>query len=89
MTVGCYMLYKEEDINGSCFFSAGNKPCIVHRDVNSNNVLISSDGSCRLADLGLAQTLRPRSLNTAPTRYTEVSFLKFLKNALRLAYKTL
>ncbi|KOB78301.1 Bone morphogenetic protein receptor type-2 [Operophtera brumata] len=52
---------------------AGNKPCIVHRDVNSSNVLISGDGSCRLADLGLAQTLRPRSTNTAPTRYTEVS----------------
>ncbi|KAI8441434.1 hypothetical protein MSG28_015034 [Choristoneura fumiferana] len=42
--------------SGSDSLSAPSKPCIVHRDVNSANVLVR-DGRARLADLGLAQVL--------------------------------
>lgn len=52
--------------------AVGNKPCVVHRDVNTNNVLIAGNGEARLADLGLAQALQPRRENTAPSRITEV-----------------
>ncbi|KAM3956127.1 LOW QUALITY PROTEIN: uncharacterized protein ACR2FA_009916 [Aphomia sociella] len=54
------------------------KPCVVHRDVNSNNVLISSDGQARLADLGLAQVLHARRERAAPTRITEAGTLRYL-----------
>lgn len=54
---------------------APRKPCVVHRDVNSGNVLVAADGSARLADLGLAQPLMPRRDHTAPSRITEVSSL--------------
>jgi bone morphogenetic protein receptor type-2 len=30
------------------------KPCIAHRDINSKNVLVKSDLSCSVCDLGLA-----------------------------------
>lgn len=30
------------------------KPCIVHRDLNSRNILVKSDLSCCICDLGLA-----------------------------------
>lgn len=30
------------------------KPCIAHRDMNSGNILIKSDGTCCICDLGLA-----------------------------------
>ncbi|XP_037871091.1 probable serine/threonine-protein kinase DDB_G0278901 isoform X2 [Bombyx mori] len=56
----------------------GNKPCVVHRDVNSNNVLIASNGTARLADLGLAQVLQPRREHTAPNRITEAGTLRYL-----------
>ncbi|CAF4833541.1 unnamed protein product [Pieris macdunnoughi] len=56
----------------------GSKPCIVHRDVNSGNVLVAHDGTARLADLGLAQPLTPRIDNTAPTRITEAGTLRYL-----------
>lgn len=35
------------------------KPCITHRDLNSKNILVRSDLSCCICDLGLAIT--PRS----------------------------
>ncbi|CAG4963593.1 unnamed protein product [Colias eurytheme] len=57
---------------------SGSKPCIVHRDVNSGNVLVASDGTARLADLGLAQALTPRRDNTAPSRITEAGTLRYL-----------
>ncbi|CAK1548856.1 unnamed protein product [Leptosia nina] len=56
----------------------GSKPCIVHRDVNSGNVLVAHDGTARLADLGLAQPLTPRIDNAAPTRITEAGTLRYL-----------
>lgn len=41
--------------------SAGQKPCIVHRDLNSRNILVKSDMSCCIADLGFAlKTVGPR-----------------------------
>ncbi|CAG9794347.1 unnamed protein product [Diatraea saccharalis] len=55
----------------------GNKPCIVHRDVNSNNVLITSNGQARLADLGLAQVLHARR-EKQPSRITEAGTLRYL-----------
>ncbi|RVE53606.1 hypothetical protein evm_001747 [Chilo suppressalis] len=55
----------------------GNKPCIVHRDVNSNNVLITSTGQARLADLGLAQVLHARR-EKQPSRITEAGTLRYL-----------
>ncbi|XP_052743146.1 probable serine/threonine-protein kinase DDB_G0271402 [Bicyclus anynana] len=54
------------------------KPCVVHRDVNSGNVLVAADGSARLADLGLAQALLPRREHTAPSRITEAGTLRYL-----------
>ncbi|XP_041988079.1 uncharacterized protein LOC121739638 [Aricia agestis] len=54
------------------------KPCIVHRDVNSGNVLIGVDGAARLADLGLAQPLYPRRERAAPDRITEAGTLRYL-----------
>ncbi|XP_059062515.1 probable serine/threonine-protein kinase DDB_G0278901 [Achroia grisella] len=54
------------------------KPCIVHRDVNSNNVLVSFDGQARLADLGLAQVLHPRRDRATPSRITEAGTLRYL-----------
>ncbi|CAH2056346.1 unnamed protein product, partial [Iphiclides podalirius] len=58
--------------------AAGGKPCVVHRDVNSNNVLVAADGRARLADLGLAQPLPPRRDRTAPSRITEAGTLRYL-----------
>ncbi|KPI96530.1 Bone morphogenetic protein receptor type-2 [Papilio xuthus] len=58
--------------------ASGNKPCVVHRDVNSNNVLVSGDGRARLADLGLAQPLPPRRDRAPPTTITEAGTLRYL-----------
>ncbi|CAH2084064.1 unnamed protein product [Euphydryas editha] len=57
---------------------ARGKPCLVHRDVNSGNVLVAPDGSARLADLGLAQPLLPRRDRAAPSRITEAGTLRYL-----------
>ncbi|XP_026483626.2 probable serine/threonine-protein kinase DDB_G0278901 [Vanessa tameamea] len=54
------------------------KPCIVHRDVNSGNVLVAPDGTARLADLGLAQPLLPRRDHSTPSRITEAGTLRYL-----------
>ncbi|XP_049882551.1 uncharacterized protein LOC126378339 [Pectinophora gossypiella] len=56
---------------------SGSKPCVVHRDVNSNNVLIVN-GDARLADLGLAQVLPPRSQPSQPSRIAEAGTLRYL-----------
>ncbi|XP_050673548.1 serine/threonine-protein kinase 10-like [Leptidea sinapis] len=56
---------------------SGNKPCIVHRDVNSGNVLVAGDGTARLADLGLAQPLSKAHL-AGPSRITEAGTLRYL-----------
>lgn len=58
--------------------SNDSKPCVVHRDVNSNNVLISASGEARLADLGLAQVLLPKKDNGTPNRITEAGTLRYL-----------
>lgn len=34
-------------------FSLG-KPAMAHRDIKSRNILVKADGSCCIADLGLA-----------------------------------
>ncbi|XP_053621597.1 uncharacterized protein LOC128681607 [Plodia interpunctella] len=54
------------------------KPCIVHRDVNSSNVLISARGHARLADLGLAQVLHPQRGPRTHTRISEAGTLRYL-----------
>lgn len=39
----------------------GHKPCIVHRDLNSRNILVKSDLSCCICDFGFAlKTVGPR-----------------------------
>ena len=35
------------------FFFSG-KPAIAHRDLKSKNILVKSNGTCAIADLGLA-----------------------------------
>ncbi|XP_045782767.1 STE20-like serine/threonine-protein kinase [Maniola jurtina] len=57
---------------------AATKPCVVHRDVNSGNVLVAADGTARLADLGLAQPLLPRRDHSTPSRITEAGTLRYL-----------
>ncbi|XP_072937598.1 uncharacterized protein [Epargyreus clarus] len=58
---------------------AGSKPCVVHRDVNSSNVLVCWGGRARLADLGLAQCV-PHASHAphAPARYSEAGTLRYL-----------
>lgn len=41
-------------INARHFFERLGKPSIAHRDLKSKNILVKNDGSCCLADLGLA-----------------------------------
>nr|XP_049698723.1 uncharacterized protein LOC110369600 isoform X1 [Helicoverpa armigera]XP_049698729.1 uncharacterized protein LOC110369600 isoform X2 [Helicoverpa armigera]XP_049698734.1 uncharacterized protein LOC110369600 isoform X3 [Helicoverpa armigera]XP_049698739.1 uncharacterized protein LOC110369600 isoform X4 [Helicoverpa armigera] len=57
---------------------SGSKPCVVHRDVNSNNVLVTASGDARLADLGLAQLLHAARDKAVPTRITEAGTLRYL-----------
>ncbi|KAG7312762.1 hypothetical protein JYU34_001139 [Plutella xylostella] len=54
--------------------STPTKPCIVHRDVNSNNVLISLCGRAILADLGLAAPVTSQQNN----QLTEAGTLRYL-----------
>lgn len=35
-------------------FSFAGKPAIAHRDLKSKNILVKSNGTCAIADLGLA-----------------------------------
>ncbi|CAH0550042.1 unnamed protein product [Brassicogethes aeneus] len=50
------------------------KPCIVHRDLNTKNVLVRSDLSCVISDLGLALIPR-RSENRA---FSEAGTLRYM-----------
>lgn len=62
------------------------KPCVVHRDINSSNVLLRSDNSVCLADLGLALALPHRQRQDQATsppaiaahRITEAGTLRYL-----------
>lgn len=36
----------------------GNKPCIIHRDFKSHNVLVRTDGTACICDFGLAEVFR-------------------------------
>ncbi|XP_063370919.1 uncharacterized protein LOC134659221 [Cydia amplana] len=56
--------------------STPSKPCIVHRDVNSSNVLVCN-GQARLADLGLAQVLH-RNKRANASALTEAGTLRYL-----------
>ncbi|XP_013185714.1 probable serine/threonine-protein kinase DDB_G0278901 [Amyelois transitella] len=54
------------------------KPCVVHRDVNSSNVVLTGRGHARLADLGLAQALHASQRPQDHTRISEAGTLRYL-----------
>ncbi|KAL3876036.1 hypothetical protein ACJMK2_033923 [Sinanodonta woodiana] len=48
-TASCGLSYLHTEI-----FGTRGKPAIAHRDIKSKNILVKKDGSCCIADLGLA-----------------------------------
>lgn len=59
------------------------KLCIAHRDINSRNILVKSDLSCCISDLGLAvipKKTENRSLSEAGNYYLVITCIPFAKN---------
>lgn len=59
IVLGWNLRYKiaVESARGLCYLHHDCSPLIVHRDVKSNNILLSSDFEARVADFGLAKFL--------------------------------
>lgn len=51
----CYSILK--DVATALWYLHGNNPPIVHRDMSANNVLLTSNMTAKLADLGMAKIL--------------------------------
>lgn len=61
------------------FFSPLGKPAIAHRDLKSKNVLVKSNGTCAIADLGLAVRYDSRTGHVdIPVNSTRVGTKRYL-----------
>ena len=68
-----------------CFKLFQGKPGIAHRDIKSKNVLVRKDGSCVVADFGLAVTHKqatnelniPENTRVGTKRYMSPEVLDF------------
>lgn len=61
------------------FCSSGmHKPAVVHRDINSRNILVRTDGTCCIGDFGFAMKVCGASIvrdgNQDNSNITDVSF---------------
>lgn len=43
------------DVANGCHYLHRQKPMIVHRDLKSQNILLTRDGRCKIADFGLSK----------------------------------
>ena len=43
------------DVANGCHYLHRQKPMIVHRDLKSQNILLTKDGRCKIADFGLSK----------------------------------
>ncbi|GFT27346.1 bone morphogenetic protein receptor type-2 [Nephila pilipes] len=50
LSVSCGLAHLHSEVRKGDKF----KPCVVHRDVTSRNILVKSDGTCMLCDFGFA-----------------------------------
>eukprot|EP00117_Sycon_ciliatum_P001339 scpid38969/ scgid1515/ TGF-beta receptor type-1; Serine/threonine-protein kinase receptor R4; TGF-beta type I receptor; Transforming growth factor-beta receptor type I len=56
LSIAAGVMHLHNHIDGQSF---GNKPGIAHRDLKSKNILVKQDGTCCIADLGMAVRHNP------------------------------
>lgn len=68
-----------------CHLSANHKPPIAHRDLNSRNVLVQSDGTCCISDFGFAMVLDDAMLRPYNAAVDEVTLQEVGSDLLTLS----